>query len=164
MASRFYTLNRFIAPDFSLLVPNWTFGIGTEHYRAASHAYEGPLYILLTPVDAAVLINVSPERERDAVALVCRLPHEQRIDHAPAGALREATPGESMSALSRLAAADDWPGGGIDPDGPVWVAGTTGLLIRGEPHRIALFRFAEGRARDLVHSTEGDRIALIGEE
>ena len=65
MAGRLYPLNRFIAPDFGLLVPDWTFGMAMDDYCAASYSYAGPVYVLLTPADIAVLINISPERERD---------------------------------------------------------------------------------------------------
>ncbi len=164
MSSRFYTLNQFIAPDFGLLVPNWSYGIAAEHYHAASHSYDGPLYILLTPFDAAVLINISPERERDAVALVCRLPHEGRINHAPTGSLREATTAESLSARSRLSAEPDLGSRDLETDGPIWVAGDTGLCVHAEPHRISLFRFQDGRCTDVIHAGDRHRIEPIGEE
>ena len=162
--TRLYTLNSFIAPDFSLVVPNWTFGAAADDYCAASHSYRGPVYVLLTPYDAAVLINISPERERDAVALVCRVPHEGRINHAPEGTLREADAREAASARSRIATEAGSEVPEIKGSPWIWICQDTGLCIHGEPHLISLFRFQDGRCTDVVSTSERHRIAPIGEE
>ena len=162
--ARLYTINRFIGPDFSLLVPNWTFGAAVDDFCAASYSYRGPLYLLLTPDDATVLINISPERVRDALALICRLPHDQRINPAPTGPLREARTGEAMSARSRLSEEPDVTAEALAEAESIWVAGDTGICLHGEPHRISLFRFRDGHCVDVVHATDRHRIEPIGEE
>lgn len=163
MAGRLYPLNRFIAPDFSLLVPDWTFGMAVDDYCAASYSYAGPVYVLLTPADIAVLINISPERERDAVDLICRVPHHQRINHSPSGPIRDASAAETMSALSRLA---DVAGGNAatEPQGGIRVVHDTGVCLHDEPHRVSVFRLEGERCTDLVTTGDRDRIASLGEE
>ncbi|SEP09061.1 hypothetical protein [Aquisalimonas asiatica] len=165
MDSRFYALNSFIAPDFSVLVPNWTFGAAVNQYRSASHAYHGPVYLLLTPSDVCVLINDSPDNNPDAVDLLCRLPHEGRINHTPdASSVREASFSEGVSALGRLARHRGRPLAEVVPAHSVWMAGDVGFCIHDEPHRVTVFQFQDQRCVDLVAATDAQRIEPIAEQ
>ncbi|MDN3518874.1 hypothetical protein QWY84_14740 [Aquisalimonas lutea] len=164
MAVRFYALTRFIAPDFRLLVPDWTFGAVTDDFVSGTFAYQGPVYILLTPRDVAVLVNVSPEGAPDAVDIIARTPHQGRINHAPATTrVREATLAEARSCLARLATDRGGTMDELRPIASVWVARDLAFSILDEPHRVAFFRLDGTRCRDCVALGDEHRIDPIPE-
>ena len=146
-------------------MPNWTFGTATNGFRAASHTYDGPVYLLLTPHDIVVLVNFSPETNPDAVDLICRLPHEGRINHAPeTSSVREASFSEGMDAVTTLA---DHLGLGVTdvlPTHSLWMADDVGFCLHGEPHRVSVFQFRDGQCVDVVAATDAHRIEPIAEQ
>jgi len=165
MESRFYALNRFIAPDFSVLVPNWTFGAAMDRYRSESCSYEGPLYLLLTPDDIAVLINNSPESNPNAVDLICRCPHEGGINYTPeASSVREATFSEAMAGLAQLARLRACSITEVLPRYSVWMAGDVGFCVHGEPHRVTAFQLQGSHCIHVVASDDSKRIEPIAEQ
>lgn len=164
METRFHALTRFIAPDFRLLVPDWTFGVVTDDFISASFTYQGPVYILLTPRDAVVLVNVSPEGAPEAVDIVARAPHQERVNHAPATTrVRPTTPAEAGSCLARLAADRDCAMEELRPIASVWAARDLAFSILDEPHRVAFFRLDGTRCRDCIALGDEHRIEPIPE-
>ncbi len=165
MDGRFYALNRFIAPDFDLLVPDWRFCAGTEGFTAASYSYAGPVYLLFTDSDFIVLINNDPEQQRDALDMVCRRPHLGCFDpRTPPTAVREATAAEAAAGLGARTRAEGGDGAFPATGHTVWMAGATGFCFHGEPHLLTLFRLEDGRCTALATASDADRIEPIGEQ